>query len=60
MTAMTAPTPTAVHYFVRIDGDLRQVEPLTKPHREQAHVTVRVLRDGSTLTVHNTEMIRSY
>lgn len=57
---VTAPTPTAVAYFIRIEGALRQVEPLTKPHREQAQVTVRVLRDGSILTVHNTEILRSY
>ncbi|MFJ4173384.1 hypothetical protein [Microbacterium sp. NPDC089696] len=56
----TAPVPTAVTYFIRVDGALRQVEPLTKPHREQAHVTVRVLRDGKILTVHNTEILRSY
>ncbi|WP_350351899.1 hypothetical protein ABS642_00870 [Microbacterium sp. A8/3-1] len=57
---MTAPIATAVTYFIRVNGDLRQVEPLTKPHREQAHVTVRVLRDGSIMTVHNTEILRSY
>ena len=57
---VTAPTPTSVTYFIRVDGDLRQVEPLTKAHREQAHVTVRVLRDGSITTVHNTEILRSY
>ncbi|WP_449408016.1 hypothetical protein [Microbacterium maritypicum] len=56
----TAPVSTAVTYFIRVAGALRQVEPLTRPHREQAHVTVRVLRDGSTVTVHNTEILRSY
>lgn len=56
----TAPIPTSVTYFIRVEGDLRQVEPLNKAHREQADVTVRVLRDGSILTVHNTEIIRSY
>lgn len=58
--ADTGPIQTAVTYFIRVDGDLRQVEPLTKAHREQAHVTVRVLRDGSIVTVHNTEILRSY
>jgi len=56
----TAPISTSVTYFIHLDGDLRQVEPLTKPHREQAHVTVRVVRDGSILAVHNTEILRSY
>jgi hypothetical protein len=56
----TAPTPTAVTYFIRVEGVLRQVEPLTRAHREQAHVTVRVIRDGSIFTVHNTEILRSY
>lgn len=56
----TAPTTTAVTYFIRVDGALRQVEPLTKPHREQPRVTVRILRDGSIVTVHNTEILRSY
>ena len=58
--ADTAPTPTAVAYFIRVDGALRQVEPLTKANREQANVSVRVLRDGSVTTVHNTEILRSY
>ena len=58
--ADTAPTPTAVTYFIRVAGQLRQVHPLTKPHRSQANVTVRVLRDGSIVTVHNTEILRSY
>lgn len=57
---MTAPIPTAMTYFIRVNGDLRQVEPLTKPHRERAHVTVRILRDGSITAVHNTEILRSY
>lgn len=56
----TAPATTAVTYFIRVDGALRQVEPLTRAHRSQAHVTVRVLRDGAILTVHNTEILRSY
>lgn len=56
----TAAVPTAVTYFICIGGDLRQVEPLTMAHRDQAHVTVRVLRDGSILTVHNTEILRRY
>ncbi len=60
MSTATAPTPTAVTYFIRVDGALRQVEPLTKPHREKADVTVRVLRDGSVVTVHNAEILRSY
>ena len=60
MSAVTAPVSTAVHYFIRVDGALREVEPLTKPHREQAQVTVRVVRDGTTVTVRNTEILRSY
>lgn len=56
----TAPTPTTMAFFIRVDGDLRQVQPLTKPHREQANVAVRIIRDGSIATVHNTEILRSY
>jgi hypothetical protein len=60
MITITRPIPTAVTYFIRVNGDLRQVEPLTKAHHGQAYVAVRVLRDGSITTVHNTEILRSY
>lgn len=60
MSALVASPPAPVAFFIRADGDLRQVQPLTKAHREQAHVTVRVVRDGSIVTVHNTEILRSY
>ncbi len=60
MPAITAPIPTKVTYFIRIDGALRQIDPITKPHRENAFVIVRDTRDGSILKVHNTDIIRSY
>jgi len=45
--------------FVRVDGVLIRVYPLTKPHRENPFVTVRT-EEGDVLRVHNTEIQRDY
>lgn len=57
---VTSPISTAMHYFVRANGMLREVHPLTKPNRENPLVTVKVVASGALVTVHNTEIIRSY
>ncbi len=49
-------------WFIRIDGTLRQVYPITKPSKnsEPGMVIVEVSRTREIRQVHNTELILDY
>lgn len=49
-----------MRYFIRLNGALLEVHPLTKPHRTQSAATVRVMRDGTIHRVEWRDVIRSY
>ncbi|WNT44311.1 hypothetical protein SEA_CANDC_101 [Microbacterium phage CandC] len=49
-----------MHHFIRLNGALLEVCPLTKPHRERSVVIVQVVRDGRILTVEHRDIILDY
>lgn len=49
-----------MRYFTRINGVLREVHPITKPHRTQSVVTVRDSRDGNLRRVESRDLILHY
>ncbi|AWN03616.1 hypothetical protein PBI_HYPERION_101 [Microbacterium phage Hyperion] len=49
-----------MHYFIRVNGAIVEVHPLTKPHRERSTVTVRIVRSGMLLTVEHRDIILHY
>lgn len=49
-----------MHHFIRLDGVLLEVHPLTKPHRGRSIVTVQIVRDGRLLEVEHRDIILDY
>lgn len=47
-----------MRYFIHLNGQLREVQPLTRPHRTQSTVIVRRSDTGRVLRVEHNEIIR--
>lgn len=47
-------------FFIRDHGVLHQVDPLTKPHRDNPTVLVRAQKHGTIMRVPVSDLIRDY
>lgn len=49
-----------MHHFIRLGGQLLEVYPLTKPHRERTDVLVYVVRYRQTIIVTHHDILNDY
>lgn len=53
-------TKTMLHHFIRVAGELLEVQPLTYASTDNPSVKVRIIRTGSIKRVSKAEIINSH